>query len=63
VRQRGTRQLAAPSRARRAEVPAKVVSERLGHSNVAFTMSVYQHVLPGMRADAAKAFSEAVFRD
>jgi integrase len=34
-------------------VPVKVVSERLGHSSPAFTMSVYQHVLPGMQAEAA----------
>jgi len=25
-------------------------------------MTVYQHVLPGMQADAAAAFSAAVFR-
>ena len=35
----------------------KVVSERLGHANIAFTMHVYQHVLPGMQAAAADAFS------
>jgi integrase len=35
-------------------VPVKVVSERLGHSNIAFTMQTYQHVLPGMQADAAR---------
>lgn len=35
-------------------VPMKVVSERLGHSNIAFTMQTYQHVLPGMQADAAR---------
>ena len=29
----------------------KVVSERLGHANIAFTMQTYQHVLPGMQAD------------
>jgi integrase len=34
-------------------VPPKVVSERLGHSSPAFTMTVYQRVLPGMEADAA----------
>ncbi|MET0887970.1 MAG: hypothetical protein ABWX92_16150 [Mycetocola sp.] len=39
----------------------KVVSERLGHSSPAFTMSVYQHVLPGMQADAALTFADAVF--
>ncbi|MCU1393491.1 MAG: hypothetical protein JWM34_1919 [Ilumatobacteraceae bacterium] len=45
----------------KAGVPVKVVSERLGHSSPAFTMTVYQHVLPGMQADAAVAFSDAVF--
>jgi len=30
------------------DVPVKVVSERLGHSSPAFTMTVYQHVIPGM---------------
>lgn len=35
-------------------VPVRVVSERLGHANVAFTMNVYQHVLPGMRAEAPR---------
>ena len=34
--------------------PVKVVSERLGHANVAFTMQTYQHLLPGMQADAAR---------
>lgn len=29
-------------------VPVKVVSERLGHANVAFTMHTYQHLLPDM---------------
>ena len=45
----------------KAGVPAKVVSERLGHANVAFTMSVYQHILPGMQADAAHIFANEVF--
>lgn len=44
-----------------AGVHVKVVSERLGHANVAFTMTVYQHVIPGMQADAARKFSEAVY--
>ncbi|MEO2107153.1 MAG: site-specific integrase [Actinomycetota bacterium] len=34
-------------------VNPKVVSERLGHSSVAFTLDTYAHVLPGMQADAA----------
>ena len=45
----------------KAGVPVKVVSERLGHSSPAFTMTVYQHVLPGMQADAARKFSEALY--
>jgi integrase len=45
----------------KAGVPVKVVSERLGHSSPAFTMTVYQHVLPGMQADAAAAFGVVVF--
>jgi integrase len=36
-------------------IPVTVVSERLGHANIAFTMQTYQHVLPGMQADAAHA--------
>ncbi len=40
----------------RDRVPIKVVSERLGHSTPAFTMATYQHVLPGMQDDAARAF-------
>ena len=41
----------------KAGVNVKVVSERLGHANIAFTMHVYQHVLPGMQAAAADTFS------
>ena len=47
----------------KARVPVKVVSERLGHSSPAFTMTVYQHVLPGMQADAAAMFGDVVFGD
>lgn len=36
-----------------AGVHAKVVSERLGHSNVAITLDVYSHVLPHVQEDAA----------
>lgn len=43
-----------------AGVPVKVVSERLGHASPAFTISVYQHVIPGMQADAATVFSDLV---
>lgn len=40
----------------KAGVPVKVVSERLGHATPAFTIDTYQHVLPGMQADAARLF-------
>jgi integrase len=36
-----------------AGVPAKVVSELLGHASSAFTLDVYAHVLPHMQAEAA----------
>lgn len=41
-------------------MPIKVFSERLGHASPAFTMSVYQHVLPGMQRDAADTFARLV---
>lgn len=41
-------------------VPAKVISERLGHEDVAFTLKQYAHVLPGMQADAARRIASAV---
>jgi hypothetical protein len=42
----------------KADVPAKVVSERLGHATPAFTIDTCQHVLPGMQADAARTFEQ-----
>lgn len=39
----------------KAGVPVKVVSERLGHAKPAFTIETYQHVLPGMQAEAARS--------
>jgi integrase len=41
-------------------VPVKVVSERLGHATPTFTIETYQHVLPGMQADAARLFEHLV---
>ncbi len=34
-------------------VPIKVVSERLGHSNISITLDIYGHLLPHMQAEAA----------
>ena len=44
----------------KAGVPVKVVSERLGHARTTFTIETYQHVLPGMQADAARTFEKLV---
>jgi integrase len=41
-------------------VHVKVVSERLGHSDPAFTMRTYQHLMPSMQRDAAVAIASAV---
>jgi hypothetical protein len=35
-------------------------SERLGHGNPAFTIDTYQHVLPGMQAEAARTFEQLI---
>jgi hypothetical protein len=40
-----------------------VISERLGHEDVAFTLKQYAHVLPGMQADAARRIASAVMDD
>jgi integrase len=46
-----------------AGVPAKVVSERLGHANIAITMDTYSHVLPGMDERAASAVARLILGD
>ncbi|MEL7566408.1 MAG: site-specific integrase [Dehalobacterium sp.] len=42
----------------KAQVPLKVISERLGHSTFAVTMDIYSHVLPGMQTEAANKLEE-----
>ena len=44
----------------KAGIPAKVVSERLGHSKVAFTLDTYAHVLPDMEQAAAEAMDSMI---
>ena len=39
-------------------VHPKIVSERLGHATVAFTLDTYSHVVPGLQEAAAKAFDD-----
>ncbi len=44
-----------------AGINPKVVSERLGHSSVAFTLDTYAHVMPGMQPEAAALFMDLVY--
>lgn len=39
-------------------IPAKVVSDRLGHANVAFTLSVYTHLYEDQRRSAALSMDQ-----
>ena len=41
-------------------VNPKIVSEMLGHANIAITLDTYSHVLPDMQEKAAKALEEAL---
>ena len=38
----------------------KIVSERLGHHSVAFTLDTYAHVLPGMQSEAVRRLADLV---
>jgi hypothetical protein len=37
-----------------------VISERLGHASVAFTLQTYGHVIPGMDRDAAVTVADLI---
>jgi integrase len=45
-----------------AGVSPKVISDRLGHATVAFTLDVYTHAIPQMQEDAADQIAELIFR-
>jgi integrase len=38
----------------------KLVSERMGHANVAFTLATYSHVVPGMHDVAAQRLADVL---
>ena len=40
----------------KAGIHPKIVSERLGHANIAITLDIYSHVLPGLQEAAAEKF-------
>src|SRR5512132_453796 len=44
----------------KAGISAKVISERLGHASVAFTLQTYGHVIPGMDRDAAVTVADLI---
>lgn len=44
----------------KAGVHPKVVSERLGHATVAFTLDRYSHAVPGMQEDAAEKIAALI---
>ena len=41
-------------------VNPKIVSEMLGHANIAITLDTYSHVLPDMQEKAARTLEEAL---
>jgi integrase len=43
-------------------VPPKVVSEMLGHANIAITLELYSHVTPDMQEQAAAAMEDILTR-
>ncbi len=43
-----------------AGIHPKIVSEMLGHSNVAFTLDVYSHVIKGLGEAAVKRLDEVL---
>jgi integrase len=45
----------------RAGVSPKIVSERLGHASVGFTLDTYAHAVPGWQAEAAATVAGLVF--
>jgi hypothetical protein len=44
----------------KAGISAKVISERLGHTSVAFTLQTYGRVIPGMDKDAAVTVADLI---
>jgi integrase len=44
----------------KAGISPKLVSDRLGHSNIAITLDTYSHVMPDMQHDAAEALARVI---
>ena len=46
-----------------AKVPIKVISERVGHSNVNTTLNIYSHALREMDQEASDKISDTLFNN
>jgi integrase len=46
-----------------AGIHPKIVSERLGHTNIAITLDLYSHVTPSLQAEAADKLGEVILGD
>ncbi|KAA0788656.1 site-specific integrase [Bacillus sp. BPN334] len=42
-------------------VNPKIISERLGHTDISLTLRIYSHVLPNMQEEAVKNFGKSIF--
>ncbi|WP_253205974.1 integrase [Clostridium estertheticum] len=42
-------------------IPAKVASERLGHSSIRITLDLYSHVTTNMQKDVADKIENGIF--
>lgn len=47
----------------KSNIPAKIASERLGHSTIGITLDLYSHVLNDMQKEAAETFDRILFID
>jgi integrase len=46
-----------------AGIHPKIVSERLGHTNIAITLDLYSHVTPSLQAEAADKLGQVILGD
>jgi integrase len=46
----------------KSNIPAKIASERLGHSTIGITMDLYSHVLNEMQQEAAEKLDNIIFK-
>ena len=41
-------------------IPAKIVSDRLGHSNIGITLDIYTHVIKEMQEEASNKIEKMI---